>query len=311
MAKMSPKKRFLLIANPTAGRGRSRRVAERVAERLVAGGATADIEWTAASGDAERIAGEALNKASSNSDELLCIVPCGGDGTVQEAVNALLAKPHSGGLLGFAPAGRCNDFASTFGIRSNLDQVVNVLLAAKTRRVDVGRINGRYFCTIAAMGFDAAVSRYVNDARLPLTGTGAYIFGTLRVLLTFKPVAVRLKYDDSTVEEELFLVASANTPSYGGKMRIAPQADVTDGLLDICIVSKTSRVGGLNLLRAVLRARHGELAGVRFVRAGAIEIETADRQEVWADGEYVTETPVRIEAVRRALQVIVPEVNDV
>ncbi len=60
-------------------------------------------------------------------------------------------------------------------------------------------------------------------------------------------------------------------------------------------------------MRAVLRARHGKLSGVRFVRTSAIEIESADRQEVWADGEYVTETPVRIEAVRRALEIIAPQ----
>ncbi len=210
-------------------------------------------------------------------------------------------------MLGLAPSGRCNDFASTFGIKPDAEYIVDTLLAGRTRRVDVGRINDRYYCTIAAMGFDAAVSRYVNDTKLPLAGTMAYIIGTLRVLLTFKPVAVRLKYDDTLIEEELFLVATANTPSYGGKMRIAPAADVVDGLLEVCIISKMSRLRGLNLLRAVLRGKHSALPGVRFVRTAAIEIETADRQEVWADGEFVTDTPVRIEAVPQGLEVVTPD----
>ena len=156
------------------------------------------------------------------------------------------------------------------------------------------------------MGFDAAVSRYVNDTRLPLSGTPAYILGTLRVLMTFKSVSVRLKYDGTTLEGDLFLVASANTPSYGGKMRIAPGADVADGLLEVCVISKMSRIRGLNLLRRVLRARHTELPGVRFVRTAAVEIETANHQEVWADGEFVTETPVTIEAIPQALEVVAP-----
>ena len=297
--------RFLLIANPTAGKGRGRRLAERVNQRLLSAGVASDIEWTTASDDAERIARDALDNAGS--EERICLVPCGGDGTVQEVVNAMLSSGRSRVVLGLAPGGRCNDFASTFGIKSDAEHVADTLLAGRTRRVDVGRINDRYYCTIAAMGFDAAVSRYVNDTRLPISGTTAYVVGTLRVLLTFKPVAVRLKYDETVIEEELFLVATANTPSYGGKMRIAPAADVADGLLEVCIISKMSRLRGLNLLRAVLRGRHTELPGVRFVRTAAIEIETVDRQEVWADGEFVTETPVRIEAVPQGLELVTPD----
>ena len=300
-------RRFLLIANPTAGKGRGKRLAEQVNRRLLTAGMASEIKWTTASDDAERIARDAL--ADAGSDERICLVPCGGDGTVQEVVNAMLSRRESPAVLGLAPGGRCNDFASTFGITPNAEQIADTLLVGKTRRVDVGRINDRYYCTIAATGFDAAVSRYVNDTKLPLAGTMAYIIGTLRVLLTFKPVAVRLKYDDTLIEEELFLVATANTPSYGGKMRIAPAADVADGLLDVCIVSKMSRLSGLNLLRAVLQGRHTELPGVRFVRTTAIEIETADRREVWADGEFITNTPVRIEAVPQALEVVTPSAN--
>ncbi len=297
-------RRFLLIANPTAGKGRGKRLAEQVNERLVAAGVASEITWTTASDDAERIARGGLQSAGA--DERICLVPCGGDGTVQEVVNAMLSRRKSRAVMGLVPGGRCNDFASTFGITPDAELIADTLLSGHTRRVDVGRINNRYYCTIAATGFDAAVSRYVNDTKLPLAGTMAYIVGTLRVLLTFKPVAVRLKYDETVIEEELFLVATANTPSYGGKMRIAPTADVADGLLDVCIVSKMSRLSGLGLLRAVLRGRHTKLPGVRFVRTAAIEIETADRREVWADGEFITDTPVKIEAVPQALEVVIP-----
>ena len=295
----------MLIANPAAGKGRGKRLAEHVNQRLSAAGVASEIKWTTASDDAERIARDVLDNAGF--DERICLVPCGGDGTVQEVVNAMLRRRESRAVLGLAPGGRCNDFASTFGITPDAEKIADTLLAGRTRCVDVGRINDRYYCTIAAMGFDAAVSRYVNDTKLPLAGTMAYIIGTLRVLLTFAPVAVRLKYDGTQIEEELFLVATANTPSYGGKMRIAPAADVADGLLDVCIVSKMSRLSGLNLLRAVLQGRHTELPGVRFVRTAAIEIETADRREVWADGEFVTDTPVRIEAIPRALEIVTPD----
>ncbi|MCH8853503.1 MAG: diacylglycerol kinase family lipid kinase [Planctomycetes bacterium] len=302
----APLRRFLLIANPTAGRGRNGRLAEQVNQRLSAAGLASSIEWTTAAGDAERIAGDALASSPVESDGRLCIVACGGDGTTQEVVNALMKHPQSSALLGQAPAGRCNDFATAFGITSDADRIAEVLITGPTRRVDIGRINQRYFCTVAAMGFDAAVSRYVNDHRLPFAGTSAYVIGVLRVLLTYKPIKIRLSWGDSIVAEEVFLVASANTPPYGGKMRIAPQADIADGMLEICLISKMSRLRGLNLLRAVLQGRHSRLPGVRFLRTDAIEIETTDRREVWADGEYVTDTPVRIEAVPDALEIIEP-----
>jgi len=298
--------RFVIIANPTAGRRDCAAYARKIARLLQAGGAESRVAFTARRGDAERIAREALGVTPDGDGARLCVVACGGDGTIQEVVNAMAPEAGGESLLGLAPAGRCNDFASALGIRYDAEQVAGVLLAGKTRPVDVGKVNGRYFCTVAALGFDAAVSRFVNDMRMPLRGTIAYVYGVLRVLLVYRCVAVRVVCDDDTFDGPRFLVASANTASYGGQMRIAPTASPFDGELDLCVVSVLSRFRVVRLLRRVIRGEHAGLAEVSLVRTRSVRIESEERQEIWADGELVGETPAVIEVVPGVVRVVVP-----
>ncbi len=282
------------------------RLARGLATELAERSAACTIQPTAAGGDAERIAGQLLDEDRGNGDRPLCLVPCGGDGTIQEVVNAMMSRPQHPALLGLAPGGRCNDFVSSFGVPPDPQVAAEVLHSGITREVDLGRINQRYFCSIAAMGFDAAVSRYVNDLHLPVKGATAYVLGTLRLLLSYRGLGVRLRTDQADTHEDVFLVASANTRSYGGCMTIAPHADLDDGLLELCIVSTISRLRGLRLLQAVMRGAHERMPEVRFVKTRQVTIETDDAQEVWADGEFVCRTPVTIAAIPRALRLIVP-----
>ena len=299
--------RYLIVANPAAGRRRAASMAESVHRELHSAGAECALQFTGGAGGAEAICRDALEAASPDDDRRLCLVACGGDGTAQEVANALQACPDRAGVMGIIPAGRCNDFASALGISGDARGLASVLLEGETRRVDLGRANGRYFCTVAATGFDAAVSRFVNEMKLPLRGTPAYIYGVLRVLLAYRPINVRLTFDDSTVEGPFFLAASANTSSYGGRMRIAPGADPRDGMLDICLVSPLSRVRVLRLLRRVIRGNHADLPEVRMIRSRRMRIESTSRCEIWADGESVAVTPATIEAVPNALEIVLPQ----
>lgn len=310
------RKRYVVIANPTAGRGRARRITDEVCRELQAGGANVESLHTVRAGEAQSLAEDRLEKAASNKDERLCVVACGGDGTIQEVVNALMDRPRANGVLGLAPSGRCNDFASAFGVRADPAQIAGVLTGGHLRRVDVGRVNDRYFCTIAATGFDAAVSRFVNEMKIPLRGTPAYIYGVLRVLGRYVPADLRLTFDaseggESTIRHgPAFMVSSANTLSYGGKMRIAPNASAFDGKLDICIVSPLGRLRVLRLLRAAMQGRHIELPEVSFVRTPRVTIESDTPHEIWADGEPIAKTPATIEIVPSAVEVLLPSSDD-
>ncbi len=302
--------RYVIIANPVAGWGRAGRLAEAVHQRLTGAGAESRIEHTSARGEAEAIAAAALAQPHQPDDDRLCVVACGGDGTLQQVANALMQAPESRGVLGLAPGGRCNDFASAFGVGTDPVAIVDVLLAGHVRAVDLGRVNDRYFCTVAAMGFDAAVSRFVNEMRLPLSGTAAYVYGVLRVLLRYRAVEATLTFGESERTGPLFLAASANTSSYGGRMRIAPDADPRDGHLDICVVAPLTRFRVLRLLRRVMHGAHRDLPEVRFVRTPSMRVHTAEPQEIWADGEAIGQTPALIQTIPAALDLLVPAKKD-
>lgn len=297
--------RYLIVTNPTAGRRRRSSLAECLRQHLAAAGASAELRITTHPRDAERIVAEWLAADEVTSSERRCVVACGGDGTVQEVVHATLAAARPA-LLGVAPAGRCNDFATAMGIAGDDRQLANILLTARTRRVDVGRVNGRVFSSIAAFGFDAAVARLVNDSRLPLHGTPAYLLGVMRVLRTYRPINVRLTLDDEVLNGPIFLAATANTPTYGGRMRIAPDARADDGHLDVCLVAPVGRLRVLGLIPRVIRGEHTNLPEVRMYRVRKLTVAADDPAEVWADGEFVACTPVTIEACPAALEVIVP-----
>jgi diacylglycerol kinase (ATP) len=300
---MTPPNAYLIIYNPTAGRGRGQRVAREVGAMLESAGRDCRLAATTAKGDAKRLAVDAASKAEGT-----CVVACGGDGTVQEVANGILSAGPDRAILGLAPAGRCNDFARALRIKTNPEAIVKTLTSGTLRRVDLGRIGERYFCTIAALGFDAAVTRYVNDMRAPIRGTLAYIYGTLCVLRRYRTPEVRLEGDFGVYEGPVFFAASGNTACYGGSMRVCPDADPHDGVLDICLVKQIRRLQVLRLLPQAMSGTHvcrPEVQLVRTQRLTATALDGSD-VEVWADGERVGTCPVTIECVPDAISVLLP-----
>lgn len=298
---------ILIVANPASGRGRGRVMAEGVAARLGPRGFDVTIRYTTCSGDAERIAGEVSLSSEHRPD---CVVACGGDGTMQEVANALAAARSTLGdacaAMGLAPAGRCNDFARALGILPDPAAVADILAGGEQSPIDLGRINGRYFCTVATTGIDAEVTSFVDSMHLPLRGTPAYLYGALRVLLRYRPPTLRICGDFGTIERPLLIASSANTSSYGGAIPIAPDADPADGQLDLCVIHPVSTWRALTLLPTVLRGRHGDLPEVQFVRTRGFTIEAAEPLELWADGERIGHTPAKIEIVPGAVHVVLP-----
>ncbi len=299
--------RMLIVVNPASGRGRGLGTAQAVAGRLESRGVSVTTRHTRAPGDAERITREAAGDASSRPG---CVVACGGDGTLQEVANALAKLAPTLGAacpaLGLAPAGRCNDFSRALGVGRDPAAIADVLIEGQPVPIDLGKVNDRYFCTVATLGVDAEVSSFVDGMRMPLRGTPAYVYGALRVLARYRPYPLRLAGDFGVIERPVFLASTANTASYGGAIKIAPAAVPTDGLLDLCVIDRVSRLRAFMLLPIVLSGRHGSLRIVSFLRTRRLTIDAPRPLELWADGERVARTPVAIEAAPAALRVIVP-----
>ena len=296
-----------MIANPTSGRGRGRRTADGVGERLHAHGFEVVARFTERRGDGERIAAAVLGDSDRRPH---IIVACGGDGTIQEIANALATLRENTGIaraaLALAPAGRCNDFARALGIAPNIDSIVAAITDGEPREIDLGRVNGRHFCTVATAGIDAEVTNFVDRMRMPLAGTPAYVYGALRMLLRYRPYHVRMEGDFGRIECPIFIASTANTSSYGGAIPIAPSADPTDGLLDVCVITYMSKLRALAMIPRVMRGRHLLHPQVHFVQTRRYTLSSEEPLELWADGERIATTPATIEVVPAAISVYTP-----
>jgi diacylglycerol kinase (ATP) len=294
-------RRIVIVANPTSGRGRSKKIASHLVRRINEAGMDARLAVTTRKGHAELLAKEAIDEGAST------VVACGGDGTINEVANAIVG---TSATMGIAPAGRCNDFARALHINRDEDKIADIIINRPAHPIDLGRINQRYFCTVAAAGFDARVAAFVDKMIMPLKGTPAYIYGVLRVLLRFKPTVLHLTGDFGSMEGPMFLVAACNTESYGGAMKIAPGADPADGLLNICIVSPLSKTRLVRFLPKVLTGDHISLPEVRVVKSKTLTmtaIRPAGPYDIWADGEPIDAPPLTVESVPAAVRIHLPQ----
>lgn len=288
---------WVLIANPVAGGGRGRRVAEAAALSLQRAGRPVELYLTAAPGHAADLARQAVKAGCER------LVVCGGDGTIREVLPALL---HTQIPLGLLPFGTANDLARALGVPRQLDRALQVLLRGRPTPIDLGKAGEALFCTVAAFGFDAEISEAMRQGRTPFPGTAGYLYATLGHLFRFRPPVVRLEGEFGTFEGEVLLVATANTRSYGGGMKIAPAADPRDGKLEVCIVRQVPKRTILAVLPRLFWGGHVYHPAVSMERTSWLRIHTAEPQLLHADGEPLAHTPVTIEALPAALQVVLP-----
>lgn len=290
---------WVIIANPVAGRGRAGGSAEMAARHLRDAGVHAEVCLTRAPGHAAELAAAATARGADR------LVVCGGDGTVSEVLPAVV---ESGLPLGLLPLGTGNDLARALGVPRHLRAAARNLVTGRPAAIDVALVNGRPFATVSSMGLDADVSQAVHDQRLPLPGSAAYLVAALQCLWRFSPIRVRLTGDFGWLEDEVLLVAAANTTSYGGGMRIAPQADPRDGLLDLCVVRAVPRRQVIAVMPRVFWGGHVRHPAVTVLRSRRVRIEVlgGDQRAVWADGESATRTPAALEVKPAALLIVLP-----
>jgi diacylglycerol kinase (ATP) len=286
---------WVIIANPVSGGGRGKHAAEAVSDNLTRAGAEVQIKLTEVPGHGRELTEEALTGGVD------CIVVCGGDGTIQEVATALIGKPTP---LGIVPCGRCNDLARALGIPTKIIPAIDTLINGTVRQIDLGMVNDRPFCTVATFGFDAEVSRLTREASSLLSGTAAYLYTTLKHLRRFKSPLTRLSGDFGNFEGEIFLVATGNTSSYGGGMRIVPSAVPDDGQFDVCIVSRLPIHAVLHLLPRVFWGGHIHHPAVRVERTTWLTIETDAPCFLEADGEPIGQTSATLRIKPDALSVI-------
>ena len=285
---------WTIIANSVSGRGRARRIGERVADLLRERDVDADLMVSEASGDCERIAREVLAHGARQ------VAACGGDGTVHEVVNGLA---NSDAVLGVVPCGRGNDLARALGVSRDVKDVVNTLVHGVERAIDLGKAGDRFFATVATLGFDTAVAQRMRSRPSRLGGTMSYLLAALQTLVGYRSPFVRLRGDFGVFEGRVLLAATANAPFYGSGVKIAPDAIVDDGVLDVCIVADVSHWTVLRMFLTAYSGAHVGHSAVRVVQTRTLQIASDDPLWIFADGEPVCEIPAKIEVVPGALRV--------
>jgi len=260
------------------------------------------------------------------------ILVFGGDGTVHRHLGLLVRL---GLPVLVVPAGSGNDFARALGLRSMRDSVVSWRKYCdgqkNVRGIDLGVISAledadgapaphglRYFCCVAGCGLDSEVARRANELPRWLRANGGYVLSLIPSIFRFVPVPMRIGLLKSPVVatearsgapdfrsyKPTLLAAFANTPAYGGGMKIAPRALMDDGLLDVCVVGGVDPFKLFFLFPTVYAGRHLGIREVEYFQSQFVRLETEHPLDVYADGEYVCRTPVEIGVAPSALRVL-------
>jgi YegS/Rv2252/BmrU family lipid kinase len=207
--------------------------------------------------------------------------------------------------LGIIPGGRGNDLARVLGIPDDPEQALEAVLGGHTRRIDVGEANGKRFLGIVSVGFDSECNRRANEVRL-IRSNLVYVYSLFRTLAGWKPARFTIRADDERTRFTGYSVSVANNSTYGGGMRIAPGADLEDGLFDIVAIGDVGKLRFLANLPKVFKGTHVEGDDVQLFRAQHLELSASRPFPVYADGEHLTELPAALRVLPRALSVLVP-----
>ena len=275
-----------LVVNPSAGKGGAQRLLPEVAGLFRDAGHALEILLSRDIEEAREMASDAVRRGVGT------LVVMGGDGMVHLGINIVAGDP---GVtdLGLIPAGTGNDLCRGLGMKVK-DPVAaaQAIATGPARPIDVLKVNDTYVGGVVATGFDAVVNRRANAMPRP-KGSLRYAVAALAELASFDPLPYRLVIDGEPRDLEAMLVAVGNSAYYGGGMRVCPDADPADGLLDLTIVHTASRGTLLRLLPQMFSGRFARHPSVERLRARTVRVERPDLAG-YGDGEPLPPGPLDI-----------------
>lgn len=290
--------KVLAIINPISGTGSKKSIPDLLARAYAPLEHELLLTYTKAAGHAEELARRAAEEGYDH------VIAVGGDGTVNEVARGLVGSKTA---LAIVPKGSGNGLARALGLSMSTDRVIKQLASGRRITIDSCQMNGQpFFCT-CGMGFDAAVSRSFAEAstRGPVT----YLRTMIDEYRGFKPETYRIILDEGerTIETEAFVLVVANASQYGNNAYIAPEADLSDGLLDLAIIRPFPVLEAALVLGDLMR---GKLAGNKYYhteRVRNVRIERTSGGSVHLDGEpLVMSEHIDVSLRPHSLEVIIP-----
>lgn len=286
-----------IIVNPKAGRGRALKVLSRAQEVLVAAGWDLDVSLTQRPNHATEIA----RKAAEQRVPLIAVI--GGDGTINEVIQGICETKTR---LAIIPGGTGNDHARSLNIPLNPDKAAAMIAQGKVINMDIGKERERDFGCLVAMGFPVDVIDHTNKKHRFLGGSLAILSSVWQTLKDLHFHKARVTLDDASFSVTTCGIFVLNTSSVGGGFRFSPEADITDGLLDIMIVEPVTTWDLLSTLPKAYKGKHLGHPAIRLHRARSVRIETTRPIPKMFDGEVLGTTPIEVTVKPKALKVVVP-----
>jgi diacylglycerol kinase (ATP) len=292
-----------LFLNPVAGRGRAKRRLPRILQLMEAAGIHVVVHQSVAVGDLEKQVREAVDDGATQ------LIVAGGDGSVHEAVNGIMAAG-GGAALGIVPVGTGNDFAKAAGIPLDWEAATTLLArritdGANPRGIDLGRMNDRWFANGAGIGLDARVTQIARSYRWPI-GDLVYLVAIFHAMVDgIATPEMRIEADGFQWNGPLTLANVSNGPWVGGMFHIAPMAINDDGALELIVAAPVTRGRILQLLPKLMRGNHMDESEIRHASVRRVVVSASAAVPSHLDGEVQPpQTDFEIEVLPAALRLL-------
>lgn len=296
----------LLVRNPVAGQRDVEDDLRRVLSYLAERGWDVSVRLTERPGHATELAREAATQGYD------MVVAVGGDGTIGEVAAGLVGTSTT---LGVLPVGTGNQWAHMLDLpvwspvyRSALLDASRILVEGEHRRIDVGKADGHYFVMWCGVGFDAQVAQDVEPHRKARRSLGNLTYLVMAVAEAFfmRGTRTTVVVDGRALRYHALLIVIANAQLYGASFKLAPEARLDDGLLDIFVFRGNNLVDILCHFALLVLGRHTGSRGVEVLQGRNVYVSTENTLPTHVDGNPVGTTPLSVEVIPRALSVVVP-----
>lgn len=293
--------RIKIIVNPSSGRRIVQNKLEKIQTILLDKGYILSRDNTGKKDDAKEFAKIACQERWD------MIIVCGGDGTVNEVVSGVADSEFKIPIAIFA-AGTVNDFANAMKLPREVEGFIEMIENKKTQRVDIGKVNDRYFINVAAGGLMANIAHKAEVDLKTLFGKLGYYFEAIREL----PSQNLSGYDISIESEEvnykgkILLYLISNSQSIGGVKNAAPKAEVSDGLLDVMFLKEVAFQDVMEIILKLQNGQHIQNNKIEYFKTKRVDIYSDEKLEIDLDGEYGGDLPATFEVNPSMIEIFIP-----